>query len=64
MFGNEMFYQFTCRFTHVYPSGPAPYYTLVCRPKRDMTTCVTKQDLIDMQNVCILFTGNEFYVFS
>jgi alkyldihydroxyacetonephosphate synthase len=24
----------TCRFTHVYPDGPAPYYTFVTRAKR------------------------------
>lgn len=25
----------TCRFTHVYPDGPAPYYTFQCMGKRD-----------------------------
>lgn len=25
-----------CRFTHVYPDGPAPYYTFVCPPGDDM----------------------------
>lgn len=24
----------TCRFTHVYPDGPAPYYSFVCRARR------------------------------
>ena len=24
----------TCRFTHVYPDGPAPYYTVVARGKK------------------------------
>lgn len=25
-----------CRFTHVYPDGPAPYYTFVCPPDGDL----------------------------
>jgi alkyldihydroxyacetonephosphate synthase len=25
---------FGCRFTHVYPDGPAPYYTIICPAKR------------------------------
>jgi alkyldihydroxyacetonephosphate synthase len=25
----------TCRFTHVYPNGPAPYYTFHCLPDRE-----------------------------
>jgi alkyldihydroxyacetonephosphate synthase len=25
---------FGCRFTHVYPDGPAPYYTVICPAKR------------------------------
>lgn len=25
-----------CRFTHVYPDGPAPYYTFVCPPGDDL----------------------------
>ncbi len=25
-----------CRFTHVYPDGPAPYYTFVCAPDGDL----------------------------
>src|SRR5581483_8075342 len=24
----------SCRFTHVYPDGPAPYYTVLCPAKR------------------------------
>jgi alkyldihydroxyacetonephosphate synthase len=24
----------TCRFTHVYPDGPAPYYTVLCPARR------------------------------
>jgi alkyldihydroxyacetonephosphate synthase len=24
----------TCRFTHLYPDGPAPYYSFVCRARR------------------------------
>ena len=24
----------SCRFTHVYPDGPAPYYTVICPAKR------------------------------
>eukprot|EP00747_Dinoflagellata_sp_TGD_P008526 gnl/TRDRNA2_/TRDRNA2_118155_c1_seq1.p1 gnl/TRDRNA2_/TRDRNA2_118155_c1~~gnl/TRDRNA2_/TRDRNA2_118155_c1_seq1.p1 ORF type:complete len:411 (-),score=74.96 gnl/TRDRNA2_/TRDRNA2_118155_c1_seq1:57-1109(-) len=27
----------TCRFTHVYPDGPAPYYTIVVRGVKDTT---------------------------
>ena len=27
---NNGLFQFTCRFTHVYPDGPAPYFTAVC----------------------------------
>jgi alkyldihydroxyacetonephosphate synthase len=27
--------QVTCRFTHVYPDGPAPYYTVVAPGRRD-----------------------------
>src|SRR5262249_3269986 len=26
--------QVTCRFTHVYPDGPAPYYTLIAPARR------------------------------
>jgi alkyldihydroxyacetonephosphate synthase len=25
----------SCRFTHVYPDGPAPYYTVLCPARRD-----------------------------
>ena len=25
----------TCRFTHIYPNGPAPYFTFHCLPDRD-----------------------------
>ena len=27
--------QVTCRFTHVYPDGPAPYYTVLAPGRRD-----------------------------
>ena len=27
--------QVTCRFTHVYPDGPAPYYTIIAPAKKD-----------------------------
>ena len=45
----------TCRFTHIYPDGPAPYYTIIARGQTgreldqwDQIKAIVSQKLIDL----------------